>query len=63
VACALGIEGKAKGAIGAWLVVAEWHKKDYEWRRKDIKTVKVDGKKIKADTYYMLKRGRFVKAG
>jgi hypothetical protein len=29
---------------------------------KSVKTVLVDGKKIKADTFYMLKNGKFVLA-
>jgi hypothetical protein len=62
VASALGIESKAKGTIGTWLVIAEWAEdKEYNWYIKSIKTVQVDGKKIKEDTYYTLKRGKFVK--
>jgi len=52
----------AKAAKGNWLVLAEWSmRKDYSWKIKSVKTVKVDGKIIKADTYYTLKRGKFVK--
>jgi hypothetical protein len=28
-----------------------------------VKTAKVDGKKIKADTFYQLKKGKFVAVG
>ena len=62
VAISLGIDGKASGAIGCWLTLAEWKIKDGKWHRIDVKTAKVDGKKIKADTFYMLKGGKFVEA-
>ena len=61
-AISLGIEGKAKGAIGCWLTIAEWKEKEDGWHRIDVQTVKVDGKKIKADVFYVLKKGKFVKA-
>ena len=61
VAISLGIEGKAKAALGGWIVLAEWQQdKNYDWHRKTVKSVKVDGKKIKADTFYRLKDGQFV---
>ena len=57
----LGIDGKASGANGCWLTLAEWKEdKQYNWHRIDVQTVKVDGKKIKAETFYMLKGGKFV---
>ena len=60
-AVSLGIEGKAKGAVGCWLTIAEWKQdKEYNWHRIDVQTKKVDGKKIKADTFYVLKDGKFV---
>jgi hypothetical protein len=63
VAISLGIEGKAKGALGCWLVLAEWEQDDsYNWHRKVVKSFEVDGKKIKADTWYILKNGNAVKA-
>ena len=61
VACALGIEGKAKGALGCWIVLAEWKEIDEEWHRVAVKAFKVDGKRIKPDTFYMLKDGKAVK--
>ena len=62
VACSLGIEGKAKGALGCWIVLAEWKKDNYEWHLVAVKSFKVDGKRIKADTYYMLRNGKAVLA-
>jgi hypothetical protein len=61
VASSLGIEGKAKGSIGVWLILSEWAQdKNNNWYRKDVKTVEIDGKDIKADTWYQLKKGEFV---
>lgn len=62
VAMAIEYESKAKGDINSWLVLAECIKDDNgETFIQDLKSVKVDGKKIKADTWYQLKRGKFVK--
>jgi hypothetical protein len=58
-ACALGIHGKAKGAKGCFLTIAEWSKKKDGWHRICVKTTTVDGKKIKADTWYSLMKGKF----
>jgi hypothetical protein len=63
IACGLGIENKAKGAKGCWLVLSEWYQdKDCEWHIKDVRSVQVDGETIKADTYYTLRDGRFTEA-
>ena len=62
VAASLGINGKAKAALGGWIVLTEWKfdKKQEEWHRVDLKSAQVDGKKIKADTWYILKNGEFM---
>lgn len=57
VAIATGDEGRAKGALGCYIVVAE---RDDEYKLLDVKATKVDGDIIKADTYYMLVNGEFV---
>ena len=63
VAMAIGMKGKAAGALGCWISLAEWKKdKNGDWNIKCVKTAKVDGKKIKADTFYTLKNTRFVEA-
>ena len=62
VASSLGIGGKSKGALGCWLVLAEWEKIDYKWHRIDVQCRRVDGEAIKADTFYRLKNGEFVEA-
>jgi hypothetical protein len=60
IACALGVEGKAKGKKGCWLVLAQW-----EWEfgtRKliEVRSVLVDGEVIKKDTFYSLRNGNVV---
>ena len=62
VAIALGIDGKAKAALGGWIVLAEWKYdvETYEWHRVNLKSAKVTGKIIKADTFYKLVNGKFV---
>ena len=62
IASALGIGGKAKGALGCWIVCAEWENKSEGWHIKCVKAAAVDGEKIKADTWYMPKDGEFVEA-
>ena len=58
IAASLGREGKAKAALGSWIVLAEYKCDSLEVL--SVKTAKVDGKKIKADTFYELKKGKFV---
>ena len=62
IASALGIEGKVKGALGCWIVCAEWENKTEGWHIKCVKAAAVDGENIKADTWYMLQDGEFVEA-
>ena len=64
VAISVGRETRAKGAIGSWLVLTECHhdKEKGEDFIDLVRVVKVDGKIIKADTWYTLKKGKFVKA-
>lgn len=58
VAAALGIDSKAKGALGCWIVIAEWERdEEFNWHRKDVQCFKVDGENIKPDTWYKLKNG------
>ena len=57
IAISVGIEGRAKGAVGCWLVLSEWGKVEVGYKRKSVKCFYVDGKNIKADTLYMLKNG------
>jgi len=54
----IGIEGKAKGITGCWLVLAEWSDKTGEWHRISVKSFEVDGIIVKENTFYMLKDGQ-----
>lgn len=60
VAIVLGARSKAKGALGCWLILAEWEENDDGMYRKDVKCFKVDGEIIKADMFYMLEDGEAV---
>ena len=54
----MGYEAKACGALGCWLVLAEWS----DGKIIDMQLARVDGEKIKADTWYKLQGGAFVEA-
>ena len=61
IALAFGIESKAKGALGCYIVLAEWTENDDGERElKTVKCHKVDGKTVKPDTWYTLKNGKFM---
>ena len=61
IACGLGIDNKAMACRGSFIVLAEWENdENRNWHIKHVKSAKIDGKKLKADTFYMLKNGRFV---
>ena len=62
VAAAFGIEGKAKACLGSWIMLAEWELKNGNWHIAAVKTAQIDGEKLKADTWYILKNGKFEKA-
>ena len=61
IAAAFGIEGKARAALGSWIMCAEWVCTDY-WHIKDVRAAQIGGEKLKPDTWYMLKGGEFVEA-
>nr|DAG57435.1 MAG TPA: hypothetical protein [Caudoviricetes sp.] len=61
IACARGNNVRAKGGLGAVLVLVEERLNNYEiahW-----KAVEVDGETVKADTWYRLVEGKLVEAG
>ena len=61
IAIATGYESKARGAIGCWIVLAEWAEDNGgNDHIKDVKSVAVDGEIIKANTFYKLVNGEFV---
>jgi hypothetical protein len=62
VGAAIGIKNKIKGKVGDWITLSEW---EYDTKKSRhipvyVKTVKIDGKEIKADTWYILKYGKFI---
>ena len=59
-AMAIGYQSMAKGALGCYIVLAEWEIDNGERILKTAKMAKVDGETIKADTWYKLKNGEFV---
>lgn len=61
IAAAFGVEGKARAALGSWIMCAEWVYTD-AWHIKDVRAAQIDGEKLKPDTWYMLKGGEFVEA-
>ena len=63
IAMAMGYESKAKGALGCFLVLAEWSEANGEYHIVDVKAAKVDGVNIKENTYYTLVDGLFVEVG
>lgn len=60
VALAVGLESKAKGKIGSWIVLTECEKRVGITYVIDTKASPVDGKKIKEDIFYTLKNGKAV---
>ncbi len=58
IAAALG-RGKAKGALGGWLVLTE---RDAELTILDVQAIHIDGTEIKPDTWYRLVDGEPVEA-
>ena len=64
VALSVGREARAKGSLGSWIVLTQCHKSEEDGQDYIdlVKVEKVDGKRIKADTWYTLKKGKFVLA-
>ena len=61
VGAAIGYDSMAKGALGNWIVLAEWKKKTYNtWYPVCVKAGKIDGEALKPDTWYKLENGEFV---
>ena len=58
VALAMGYQSRAKGALGCWLVLAEWDAAGKHIL--DVQSVRGDGERIQANTWYRLKQGQFV---
>lgn len=58
----IGINNRAKAALGCWIALAEWEysKEKCKWIPVCVKAAQVDGERIKPDTWYALKDGEFV---
>ena len=61
VALAMGYQSRAKGALGCWLVLAEWDAAGQHIQ--DVQLVRVDGDRIQANVWYRLEQGQFVVDG
>ena len=62
VICCAGNKCKAKAKVGSWITLSEWKysEEKHGFIPVYVKTEYVDGEKIKADTWYMLKDGKFI---
>ena len=62
IALAAGVECKAMGALGCWIVLTErvWDNTEGYYRIKEVRALEVDGVNIKPEVWYMLKDGEVV---
>ena len=61
IAIATGVKGKAKGALGCYIILAEWGSDENGYRKlMSVKSHEVDGEVIKPNIFYVLKNGEFV---
>ena len=63
IAVAWGFYGKAKGVLGAHIVLADWEGDENDsgtWELKGARLFKVDGEMVKTDTWYTLRDGELV---
>ena len=63
IAVSWGFHGKAKGVLGAHIVLADWKGDESDrdtWELKGARLFRVDGKMVKADTWYTLRDGELV---
>lgn len=55
-----GERTSVKAKKGSWITLTEWEHKDGRMYPVCVKTEYVDGKRIKEDTWYQLKKGKFI---
>ena len=61
VGAAIGYNSVAKGAVGNWIVLAEWKRRQNStWFPACVKAGQIDGEKLRPDTWYTLRDGEFV---
>ena len=62
IALAAGVECKAMGTLGCWIVLTErvWDEVEKYYRIKEVRALEVDGVNIKPEVWYMLKDGKVI---
>ena len=61
IAVAWGFYSRAKGVIGAHIVLADWRMdENHNWHLHGAQMVRIDGKQYKADTWYRMENGKIV---
>ena len=60
VGAAIGYDSRTKGAVGNWIVLAEWKREGDRWYPACVKAGLIDGVTLKPDTWYTLRDGEFV---
>ena len=62
IALAAGVDCKAMGALGCWIVLTErvWDDEGNYYRIKEVRALEVDGVNIKPEVWYMLKDGEVI---
>ena len=62
IALAAGVECKAMGALGCWIVLTErvWDEVEKYYRIKEVRALEVDGVNIKPEVWYMLEDGKVI---
>ena len=60
IAAAFGHMCAAKGGVGSWLVLTEWHSDGVDREIKEVRAVYVDGEKILPNRAYALRKGEVV---
>lgn len=62
IALAAGVECKAMGSLGCWIVLTErvWDNEGQYYRIKEVRALEVDGVNVKPEVLYMLKNGELV---
>ena len=64
VGAAIGYNSIARGAVGNWIVLAEWKRRNNgKWFPACVKVGKIDGEALMPDTWYKLEDGEFVEVG
>ena len=60
VAVAWGVYGRARGVIGAHLVIADWRETEDGFKLFGAQLIRIDGEKFKPNTWYTISNGEIV---